>query len=187
MAFLSQQQLEALGFRQVGQDVQISDRASIYGAERIAIGDHVRIDDFCILSAGEGGIALGSYVHIAAYCSLIGAARISLDDFAGLSSRVSIYSSSDDYSGESLTNPTIPDRFRNVDTRPVHLGRHVIVGAGTVILPGVTINDGAAVAALSLVKGDCEAFKIYAGSPARRCGLRSENLLKLEKTLVERK
>jgi galactoside O-acetyltransferase len=180
LGFLDQQDLAGIGFAAVGRNVLISERASIYGAERISIGDNVRIDDFCILSAGEGGIDIGSNIHIAAYTSLIGAGRISVRDFANFSSRVAVYSSSDDYSGESMTNPMVPEHLKKVDVRPVHIGRHVIIGCGSVILPGATLHEGAAIGALSVVKGDCEAFGIYAGSPLRRLGDRSRKLLDLE-------
>ena len=127
MAYLTQQQLEQLHFKYLGKNVKISDKASIYNAKNIHLDDNCRIDDFCILSAGFGGIYIGKYVHIAAYSSLIGAESITLADFSGISSRVSIYSSSDDYSGEFMPHPTIPDEFRNVDNRPVYLDKHTIV------------------------------------------------------------
>ena len=38
-----------------------------------------RIDDFCVLSAGEGGIEIGDYVHVAVFCMLIGAGKIKLE------------------------------------------------------------------------------------------------------------
>ena len=181
MSFLTRDEIARMEFLSVGQDVFISSRASIYGADRISIGDHVRIDDFCVLSAGAGGIQIGSRIHIAVFCSLIGAERITLEDFANLSSRVSIYSSSDDYSGRTMTNPMVPDHLKAVDSRPVSIGRHVIVGCGTVILPGVTLHDGVAVGALSVVKDDCDPFGIYGGVPARRVGDRDRHLLELEK------
>ena len=183
MAFLAEEAVAALGFARVGRDVKISDRVSIYNPERISIADHVRIDDFCILSAGDGGIDLGSYVHIACYASLIGREKIVLRDFAGLSGRVSVYSSSEDYSGTCLTNPTVPEEYR----KPVHgrvlFARHVIVGAGSVILPGVTLGLGASVGALTLVAKDLEPFGIYLGVPARKVGTRAQDLLELEKRL----
>ena len=185
MSFLTEEELAALGLASCGEDVKISRKTSIYGAERIAIGDHVRIDDFCVISAGAGGISIGSHVHIAVYVSVIGSAAITLSDFVGLSSRVSVYSSNDDYSGSALTGPTIPDRFRKIDSRPVHIGRHVVVGSGSVVLPGVTIHDGAAVGALSLIRKDCEPFGLYVGSPARRVRDRSRDLLELERHLAE--
>lgn len=182
MAYLSAEQLTRLGFAEIGREVLISEKASIYGASRIRLGSHVRIDDFCILSAGEGGFDIGSFIHIAAYSSLIGAGRISLEDFANLSSRVSIYSSSDDYSGSAMTSPMVPEEFTRVDHRPVTIGRHVIIGSGSVILPGVTIDEGASVGALSLVTQDCPAFTINAGCPAEVRGQRRRNLLDLDKS-----
>lgn len=181
MSFLTPSQLAQIGFKAVGDNVLISSKASIYRPDRISIGSNVRIDDFCVLSAGEGGIVIGSHIHIAVFCSLIGAATITLGDFANLSSRVSIYSSSDDYSGRTMTNPMVPDRLKAVDSRPVSIGRHVIIGCGAVILPGVTLNDGVAIGALSVVKDNCDPFGIYGGVPARRVGNRDRTLLELEK------
>lgn len=183
MAFLSEDAIAALGFARVGRDVKISERASLYRPERISIADHVRIDDFCVLSAGDGGIDIGNYVHIACYASLIGREQIVLRDFAGLSGRVSVYSSSEDYSGASLTNPTVPEAYRKMEHGRVLLERHVIVGAGSVILPGVTLGLGASVGALTLVARDLEPFGMYLGVPARKIGTRKQDLLALEARL----
>lgn len=183
MAFYSIEELQSLGLARFGEDVRISSKASIYNPGRISIGSHVRIDDFCVLSAGEGGIEIGDYVHIAVYCSLIGAGKIMLSDFCNLSSRVSIYSSNDDYSGEHLTNPTVPVQFTGVTHTDVVLGNHVIIGSGSVVLPGICLDDGVAVGALSLVTKNCQKFGIYGGVPARRIGERKRDLLELETQL----
>lgn len=187
MAMLSRAAIEAMGFRYLGENVQVSDRASFYGANRIALGNNVRIDDFCVLAAGVGGILIGNYVHIAVGSSLIGAGKITMSDFSGLSSRTSIYSSSDDYSGITLTNPTVPSEYTCVTHADVFLGKHVIVGCGSVILPGVTMEEGVAVGALSLVHKDCEAFGIYAGNPVRRIKERKRDLLELEQRFMASK
>lgn len=184
MAVLDRQAIDRMGFASVGKNVAISDRASFYNCSQISIGDNVRIDDFCVISAGMSGIAIGNHVHIAVYASLIGAGKISLSDFCNVSSRVAIYSSSDDFSGSSMTNPTIPSRFCNVFHADVLLQKHVIVGSGSVILPGVILEEGAAVGALSLVKEDCQSFGIYAGSPAKLIGERKRDLLELEKAFM---
>jgi acetyltransferase-like isoleucine patch superfamily enzyme len=187
MAWLTREQIEALKFGAVGENVFLSDKASYYNCAKIRIGSNVRIDDFCVLSAGEGGIVLGDYVHLAVYCSLIGKGRIELANFSGLSSRVSIYSSNDDYSGAKLTNPTVPAAFSGVTHADVLLGKHVIIGAGSVVLPGVTLGEGAAVGALSVVKHDCAPFTIYLGVPAKRIMKRETDLLALEKQLLEKR
>lgn len=183
MSFYSAEELQTLGLATFGEDVRISRKASIYNPGRISVGSHVRIDDFCVLSAGVEGIEIGDYVHIAVFCLLIGAGKIKLDDFSGLSSRVSIYSSNDDYSGEYMANPTIPDQFTHVTHADVLVGKHVIVGAGAVVLPGVRLEDGVSVGSLSLVSKNCATFGIYFGAPARRIGERKRDLLELEKQL----
>lgn len=181
MAWLSEERLTEMGFAAIGRSARLSDRASFHNCSKIRLGDNVRIDDFCVLSAGEGGIILGDHIHVAVYSSLIGAAPIILADYCNISSRVAIYSSNDDYSGAAMTNPTVPSDFTGVSHAEVRLGRHVIIGTGTVILPGVTLEEGAAVGALSLVKKDCRSFGIYAGVPARLIGGRRRDLLEVEK------
>ena len=184
MAVLGRDVLEAMGFASLGSDLHISDRAAFYGCAQIALGNNVRIDDFCVLSAGQGGIEIGNHVHIAVYSCLIGKGRITLSDFCNISSRVSIYSSSDDFSGAAMTNPTVPSRFTAVTHADVVLGRHVIVGCGSAVLPGTRLEDGVAVGALSLVRSDCAAFGIYAGTPARFIRERRRDLLELEKQFL---
>ncbi|MGV7223498.1 MAG: acyltransferase [Nitrospinales bacterium] len=185
MSFLSKEQIIDMGFKHVGRNVKISNKASIYNPANISIQNNARIDDFCILSAGEGGIEIGRYVHIGCYSSLIGKAKIRLKDFSGISGRVSIYSSNDDYSGLFMAHPTIPDQYRNVSVGDVTLESHVIIGAGAIILPGVHIEEGAVVGAMSLVKDSCDAFGVYTGIPAKFIKRRKKNLLDLEKELLE--
>lgn len=184
MAVHTRDALERMGFAALGEDVQVSVLASFHGISRITLGHRVRIDDFCVLSAGVGGIALGRHVHIAAFCGLVGAGKITMEEFSGLASRVSIYSSNDDYSGAFMTNPTVPAPYTGVEHADVHLGRHVIVGTGSVILPGTTLEEGVAIGALSLVNRNCQAFGIYAGRPARRLGDRQRQLLEVEKRFL---
>lgn len=184
MSFLSEREVAALGLGRVGAGVRISRLASLHNPAAIRVGDHARIDDFCMLSAGEGGIEIGRNVHLAVFVSLIGKGRITLGDFSGLSSRVSVYSSNDDYGGQYMTGPTLPARFTNVSSGPVAIGRHAIVGSGAIVMPNVTIGDGAAVGALSLVRHDCEPFGVYAGTPARKLKERRRELLALEQAFL---
>lgn len=177
--FLTPDQISKLGFKKVGKNVLISEKTSIYFPENIIIGDNVRIDDYCVISPGTS-LVIGNHVHIACFCSIIGKGHITLRDFAGLSSRVSLYSSSDDYSGSYLTNPTIPDDFKKVIVDEVYVGKHCIIGSGCVILPGSIIGEGTAVGAMSLVSYNLEPWGIYAGAPCRRLKDRNKDMLQLE-------
>jgi galactoside O-acetyltransferase len=172
-------------FKHVGLNVIISSKASFHNPSNISIGDNTRIDDFCILSAGNGGIIIGRNVHIAAYVSIIGSGKVTVSDFAGISSRVSVYSSNDDYSGEYMTGPTVNKKFTNVTSGEIFIGRHVVIGAGSIVLPNVRLEDGAIVGSLSLVKDNCEGFYLYAGVPAKKIKQRSRRLLELEKEFLK--
>lgn len=184
MAWLARDQIAAMGFAEVGEGALLSDKASYYNCANIRIGARSRIDDFVVIGAGEGGVEIGCNVHVAVFCSLLGRGRIVLEDFAGLSSRVSIYSSSDDYTGTALTNPTVPAAYTNVAHGDVIVRRHVIVGAGSVLLPGVTLEEGVAVGALTLIRSDCAAYSIYSGNPARRLAERKRDLLDKEQAYL---
>lgn len=185
--FLDPSHIAIMGFKRVGKDVQISDKAVFYNPGNISIGDNTRIDDFCILSAGHGGIEIGSFVHIGCYTSITGKALVKLSDFSALSPRVSIFSSTDDYSGEYMTNPCIPDEFRRPVHGAVHIGRHVIIGAGTVVLPETILKDGCCVWAMSLVKSQVDSDKILHGIPARVVGQRKTGFYEQEKLMIDGK
>ena len=184
-SFYSQEELRSIGFQNLGKQVYISRKASIYGAEKIVIGNHVRIDDFCILS---GRIQLGSYIHIAAYSAIYGDTEgVIIEDFANISSRVSIYSVSDDYSGKTLTNPMIPLEYKNIYSKKVNIGKHVIVGATSVVLPGVTLAEGSAFGSFSFIDHDSEPWSVNIGIPFRKIKDRKKELLNLEKDFLDEK
>jgi acetyltransferase-like isoleucine patch superfamily enzyme len=183
VGWLSLSELKEIGLKSFGNNVLISDKASFHNAGNITIGSNVRIDDFCVISAGSDGVIIGSFVHIAVYSSIIGKGAVTIKDYCNISSRVSIYSSSDDYSGEFMTNPMVPTYLTNVHHQDVTLEKHCIVGCGSVILPGSNLDVGVAIGALSLVKGFCNQLTIYAGVPAKIIGLRKINILELEKKI----
>lgn len=179
-------ELRQMGFAHIGDNVSIGKNCTVIGMENISIADNVRIDGGTVIVAARGHLRLGSYIHIGGLCHLSCAGGISMDDFSGLSQGVSIYSATDDYSGESLTNPLVPDAFLNVTRAPVALGRHVIIGSNSVILPGVTIGQGSAVGALALVTKSIAEWEIHAGNPARRLKTRSKGLLEKEKAFLNK-
>lgn len=181
MGILGRKEIELIGFASVGKNVLISDKASFYNPKKINIGDNVRIDDFCLISAGEGGVLIGSYIHIAVYTCLIGKESIKLKDFCNISSRVSIYSSNDDYSGAYMTNPMVDAQLTNVNHAPVSIGKHVIIGSGSVILPGSVLEDGSAIGALSLVSGYIPKLEIHAGVPTKFIKTRKGDLFEIER------
>lgn len=181
-------ELRSFGFRKLGRNVRIHRTAVLAGCQHISIGDNSRIDCFSLISASERGVDIGTCVHIAAGCYLFGGGgRILMEDFSGLSSRVSLYTATDDYSGGAMTNPTVPDEFRKVACGDVILRKHAIVGASCVVLPGVELKLGAAVGALTCVRKSVDEFTVKVGNPRRpqTVGQRGRELLELEERCVD--
>lgn len=179
MAYLTQVQLEQMGFRSIGKNVLISDKASIYNTDQIEIGNNSRIDDFCVIS---GNISIGSNVYIGPLCLIAGGEHgIIFEDFTTLAYGVKIFTQSDDYSGATLTNSTIPKKFKEEVKLKNIVKKHGIIGAGACILPGVILEVGSSVGAMSLVRKSTEPWGIYVGNPAKRLKDRKKDLLILEK------
>lgn len=181
--YLTDQELRSLPFKKIGDGVLIDKTVSLVGLENVSIGHDVRIDALSMIIA-TGQVEIGSHIHISAYSYLAGRAGIVLKDFSNVSSGVRIYSISDDYSGGSMTNAMIPEKFKKLSMGQVILGRHTIIGSGSIILPGVHVADGCAIGALSLVNKPTDPWGIYAGIPARRLRDRSRELLSLEKKFL---
>ena len=183
MAYYTEEQLKELGFKYIGKNVKISDKASIYNHNQIEIGDNSRIDDFCVFS---GNIRIGRNVHIAPFCLVAGGEKgIVFEDFSGLAYHVQVFTQSDDYSGKTLTNPTIPDKYKIELKKEVIIRRHSIVGAGSIIMPGVILSEGTSIGASSLVRKKTEEWSIYLGNPAKKIMNRKKDLLELEKLYLQ--
>ena len=178
MAYLTSKQLNELGFKSLGKNIKISDKASIYNIDKIEIDDNSRIDDFCVIS---GKIKIGKNVHIAPMCLVAGGNKgIVFEDFAGLAYGVKVFTQSDDYSGKTMTNPTVPTQYKHEINKEITIEKHSIVGAGSMIFPGVVLSEGTSVGAMSLVRKKTEPWSIYMGYPAKKIKNRKKDLLVLE-------
>ncbi|WP_133139483.1 acyltransferase [Legionella genomosp. 1] len=183
MGYLSQNQLEAMNFKKLGKNVKISDKACIYNPEQTEIGDYTRVDDFCVIS---GKIAMGTYVHVAAFCLLGGGTEgIFIGDYSGVSYGSQVFSQSDDYSGEYLYSPLVPKEYKNEYKAKVIINRFVMIGASAVIFPGVSIGEGCSIGAMSLVTKNTDPWGVYIGIPVKRVKEKSRNVLLLEKKFRE--
>jgi|GEM_PF-2084753 len=185
MAWLTQTQIDKMGFASVGTPVFLSEKACFYHCENIRLGNHVRIDDFCILSAGEGGIEIGNYVHLAAYCLLEGDGKIEFADFLGLSARVSIFSSFKHCRAEAIAYLKMPEETLLQKTGDVILKSQSGTGVGSVILPDVTLEFGSGCLTSSVITKPCKTLGVYFGVPARWVKQRKNNILFLEQQLRE--
>ncbi len=180
-SFCSPEELSLIGFGGVGNNARISRKASFYNPDKIFLADDVRIDDFCVISGGSG-ITIGSCVHVSAFVALYAGSGIAIGNACSISPFTAIYSECDDFSGNSLVNP-----WHSRDFKPGYLAGKVIledyvsVGSHCIVVPKVTLHEGAAILAHSLVLSDCEEWSIFCGIPAKKLNNRAKALLELDK------
>jgi galactoside O-acetyltransferase len=178
MSYLTEKDLQIMGFKYVGLNVKISSKSSIYNPDLIQIGDHSRIDDFVTLS---GRVSIGKNVHIAIGCNVAGGNDgIVIDDFCGLSYGVQVFTRIDDYSGLTLSNPTVDDKFKMTHERPIHIGRHCKIGTYAIVLPGSDLGVGSSFSAQSLIEGKTQPHFQYGGNPLSEIAPLSKKLLQVE-------
>ena len=179
-SYYNENELSQIGFKSYGKNVKISKLCSIYGADNIIIGNNVRIDDFCILS---GKIKIGDFVHISAYNALYGRYGIEIGNFCGISPKSIIYSATDDFSGEHMISPMVPEKYTKLYTGKVTLEDFVQIGSNSIIMPNITIYEGACTGAFCFVNKSLKPWNIYIGIPARVLKERKKNIKELSKEI----
>ncbi len=175
-------EIAGLGLRDVGPGVLIDTSAVFLGPESISIGSHSRIDALALISANGGEISIGKHVHIGARSTIQGGGGVVIEDFCGLSYGVVILSVSDDFLFGYMTNPTIDDDYKRLTRKAVKLEKHSIIGANSVISPGVTLGYGSAVGALSKVSRSVPKGVIFFDSKSEKVMKRDISRLEVLET-----
>jgi len=182
MSFETKTEEELSTLKQLGQDSTIYRLAQLIKPDVISIGRGCQIDDFAWIHGGRS-LDVGDRVHICAYVSIAGGGDVTIGNYAGLSAGVRIISGSENPFGKGLTNPCVPSEYRSVKRSFVTIGEHALIFTNAIILPGVDIGDGAIVMPCSVVRGDLDAWGIYAGDPAEKIKTRRKD--KIESLTIE--
>ena len=123
--------------RRAGSQVRLRMPVVIYAPEQLEFGDQVDVGEFTHIRA-NGGIRIGSRVLIAANVTIT-----------------------------TREHPVELPRWGVTKDAPIVIEDDVWIGAGAVLLPGVTIGKGAVVAAGAVVTASVDPFTVVAGVPAR--------------------
>ena len=131
-----------------GDDCNISPDAVFSNPERIVLGDRVSLGSRCHIWAGPG------------------TGRITIGDDALFGPEVLVTAASYRFDDGA------PVTRQAMDEADITIGRDVWLGTRVIVLPGVTIGDGAIIGAGALVRSDIPPFAIAVGVPARVVGNR---------------
>lgn len=131
------------------------------------IGDGVRLDDDIFINSPEE-ISIGQETYIGADCRLNAGDRIDIGAHCAIASGCSIIS----------WNHRVVERGKDLDTSgketaPIEIGDGVWIGYDVVVLPGVTVGEGAVVGSGSIVTNDIPPFHVAVGAPAEPVGERT--------------
>jgi acetyltransferase-like isoleucine patch superfamily enzyme len=150
----------------LGEGARIFPGARIIHPERLTLGEHSTIDDFVFLNCGIG-TRLGRYVHVACHVSVIGGGELDVGDYGVIATGARVLTGTDTFAGGARMSTHLPDELRSVRVAKVTLGRDAFVGANAVIMPGVSLGEGAVAGVGAVVATDLEPWTVYAGCPAR--------------------
>ncbi len=169
--------------RTCGEDVRISANVEFTRPHLVSIGNHVAIDSgfYCTVAA-----EIGDYIHIAPYVTAIGGAPgvLRMGHFTTVAAGCRLICVSDEYTGEGLIGPLIPEGLRGKLTiAPIVLENFAGIATNSVVLPGVTLAEGSILGACSMLTHDTEPWTIYMGVPARPILARKKDLLEKAKQL----
>lgn len=165
----------AMKFGKMGRNVLIGPRTEIIYPKQITVSDYVFIDKDVTLHALGGRIDIGRRIHIAPGVIISGQGGVHLGDYSAVGAYARIYSHSEaPVDGKRMSGPMIPESMKGMVTAPVRLEKDSLVATGAVVLPGVTVGEGAIVGANSLVPAftQIRPWTIVAGVPAKLVGLR---------------
>jgi len=160
----------------MGRNVLIDLGVSIWNPEKVSIGDNSHIDTNVKIEGGKS-VAIGSHVHIASNVLLQGLGTLIIGDYADVGAGSLIYSGVNHYTdGESdrfyEMSSCAPSDKQFVKTEAVRIEMSAFVGLNSVVMPGVTVEEGAVVGACSFVNSNVSAYTIAVGVPAKMIGER---------------
>lgn len=181
--YLNEDDLRKLGIKRVGSNVLVSEHATIVGLSNVTLGSNIRIDSHVVILSRRGTLTVGDNVHIEPASSIVAHHGVSIGNYCTLSHGVRLFTASADYSGESFHNVFPDGRFQNPRVGAIDIRDHVIIGSNSVVMPGLTLGEGAAIGALSFVRTSLEKWGIYAGNPLRRLGDRSTQIREIARQI----
>lgn len=144
------------------KDLKIEENTLFIYPRNIFFSDHVKIYSGVQISAYKNTkVEIGERTHIAKDSIISGFAGVKIGDNCAISSGVRIYTVSNDI--KELDVLIINQR----SVGPINISDNVLIGAGTIIFPGVKIGKNSVVAAGSVVNKDVGDNEIVGGSPIR--------------------
>lgn len=155
-----------------GKNVKIWSLAKIINPESAVLGDECRILDFAFIDAKESFV-LGNYSIVCWHCVIEGHANIYVGNRCFLGPGTKLLGSTYEFNGY-FTNEHLPEGTHATKYGDIRVENDAYLGANVVVMPGVTIGEGAVIGSNAFVNTDLEPWGIYVGTPVKKIGIREK-------------
>jgi len=136
----------------------IFEPTTIVNREQLAMHPTSRIDSFCLVNA-RGGAVMESETCIHAGSKVVGVGGFEMASRSVVCYNAVLLTSTADLGAPASSVVAAGERERRVGT--IEIGKHAFIGSTSLIMPGVTIGEGAVVAAGAYVDCDIPPGKVY--------------------------
>lgn len=158
------------------KNIKIYQPTILIDPEKITMTDNIIISEFCHIYGGSG-IHIGNFVHISANVCVSGGGSLKIGNFVNISAGAHLITGTDSPNGDALVGAAVPKKLRKVNRSHISLEDYSWVGTGAIILPGITIGEGAVVGAGAIVTKDVAPWTIVGGNPAKKIRRRDSSKL----------
>lgn len=146
----------------IGSRVRVVGRAKVVNQGRMTIGDRVRLDSTVakleLVSLFGGHLEIGRNVFINYGTSIVSGSHVKIGDDCLIGTHVMVM---------DCDFHRVDDKGWDTSGKPIVLETGVWLGNRSIVLKGVTVGEGAVVAAGSVVTKDVAPHTVVAGNPAR--------------------
>lgn len=156
-------------FKSAGKDVQIFENALILKPEMIELADGVRIDDYTKIEGGTG-LRIGKFVHIASFVGILGGGSADIGVYCAIAQGGRLVTGTEQ--PDAVMSASAALELRNTNRGHITMEPHSFIGVNAVVMPDITIGEGAVVGAGAVVIKSVAPWEIVAGVPARKIGER---------------
>jgi acetyltransferase-like isoleucine patch superfamily enzyme len=153
-----------------GEGVRLYPLCKMIHCQNAELDNYCQIMDYAFIDAGKS-LQIGKYSTITWHCLLEGGANIKIGDRVFIGPGTKILSSTYELDGFYAIEH-IPIQCRQTRFGDITINDDAYIGANSVVLPGVTIGEGAVVGACSLVNRNLKPWGVYFGNPVKLVGER---------------
>lgn len=166
-----------------GDGVRLYPLSKMIRAENAELDNNCQIFDHVFIDAGKR-LRIGKYSTLTWQVIIEGGAETYLGDRVFLGPGTKLLTSTYKLNG-FYTVEHLPEGCQETEYGNITLKDDAYIGANCIIMPGVTIGEGAVVGANSLVTKDLEPWGIYVGTPCKKIGEREKPTQERQEKLKE--